>query len=556
MAAVTGAGEGRAAERAAGRPLRWRRTPGLLRRALVTFRHLLGLAAGGYLAWVEGRRRRPWDLPGLVVRGAAALLRPWLLPELRDRPFPEQLRRRFEMLGPTYIKLGQVLSVRRDLLPEPVTAELARLLDHVPPTPFEQIRRIVELDLGRPLEEAFLAVDPEPIGSASIAQTHRATTFAGEDVILKVVKPGVRDTLRRDLALLRIVGRLLERLAPSLEPRRIIEEFCRYTLREADMVAEAEHAETFAANFADLPEVVFPRVYRELSGRDVLCMEWIEGIPADAAALAELDLETRRRLVEIGAEAVIRMVYRDGFFHADLHPANLRIQPGPRLGFIDLGMVGRLDDGVRRALLYHVYSLVLGDVEGAVRHIAAVAEPGRGADPAGFRREVASIIRRWREPGQARLSLAEVILLSVREGARHRMYFPVELVLMVKALVTYEGMGMLLDPEFDAVEVASRHVLRVFRQQFSPARLAREGLKGVPDLVEALIRLPELVGEGMRELERRRQPPGETPLAGLRGTLYGGFCLVAGAILAGVGAPWPVWTALLVLGLLVPLRRE
>ncbi len=532
------------------------RPAGLLSRLLVTIRHLTGLLAGGYVAWVRSRRETAHGVLWWLGRAVAFLVRPFIRRDLVDRPFPEQLRRRLELLGPTYVKFGQILSVRRDLFPESITAELELLLDRVPEVPFETIREIVEQDLGRPMDEAFRTVDPRPLGSASIAQTHRALTLDGDDVILKVVKPGIRITLQRDALILKGVGWVLQSFVPSLQPQRVIQEFTEYTVREADMRAEAEHAETFAGNFEDMPGVVFPKVYEALSGRDVLCMEFLDGLRPDAETLAALDPEERAILLDLGAAAVIRMIYRDGFFHADLHPGNLRLLPGPRLGFIDLGMVGRLDIELRRNLLHHFYSVAVGEDEAAARYLAAAAQAGPRADVAGFRREVAMLVRKWRRAhGVREFSIAQLILLSVREGARFGMYFPVEMVLMVKALVTYEGMGTLIDPDFDSIEVARPHVIRVVREQVNPWRLLREGIRGAPEIVDALIKLPILVTEGVRFLDERHQRHADRPLSGLRGTVFGGFCILTAAVLAGSGASWPVWAGLAAVGVLAAFNR-
>ena len=232
------------------------------------------------------------------------------------------------------------------------------------------------------------------------------------------------------------------------------------------------------------------------------------------------------------------MIYKDGFFHADLHPGNLIVLPGPKAGFIDLGMVGRMDDELRRTLLYYYYCLVTGDAENAARYLSAAAEPGRGGDPAGFRRDVAEISSRWRRSANFdTFSLGQLILESVSRGAEYRMYFPVEMVLMVKALITFEGVGQILLPGFDVAEVSKRHIRRIFIHQFSPIRLVTEGLRGAPDLVDALVQVPLLITEGLRVLEKTTRRRTENPFAGLRGTLLAGFCLVAGAIIIGfVGA--------------------
>jgi ubiquinone biosynthesis protein len=538
------------------------RPVGLVRRAMTANRHLAGLALGGLVAFVRARRAEGEGrgLKFVPLRLAALLARPFVRRDLARESFPVQLRRRLELLGPTYIKLGQILSLREDLLPRSVTTELRNLLDRLPVIPFPDFIAAVEKDLGRSAEEMFLWVDPTPCGSASIAQAHRATTREGDPVILKVVKPGVRETLRRDVRLLKILGRALQMVLPRYQPRRIVEEFCHYTLREADMRLEADNLETFAANFADEPDVVFPAVFREYSGRDVLCMEFLEGLRPDSPEAQELSEEDRQRLIDRGAGAIIRMLYRDGFFHADLHPENLIILPGadggpPRVGFIDLGMVGRLDDELRRTLLYYYYSLVMGDAENAARYLASGAVAGPDGDPAGFRRDVRDISSRWRRAASFEsFSLGQLVLESVRRGAQYRMYFPVEMVLMVKALVTYEGAGHLLMPGFDVAEVSRRHVRTVFVSQFSPLRLVQDSLRNAPDLVDAMVKLPMLVTEGLRVLEKSTQRPRPAPLRGVRGTVLAGFCIVAGSVLLGTGAAWPLWATLFAAGALLALR--
>jgi ubiquinone biosynthesis protein len=559
---VTGTVQGR--RKSAGAPARVfevlevRPPQGVVRRFLTTLRHVAGLGAGAFIARVRQRRS---DGSGkgarfLMARLAALLLVPFVDRRIRREPFPVQLRRRLEWLGPTYIKLGQILSLREDILPKSVTDELKRLLDQLPAAPLQAIVEIVEKDLGRPIGSMFAWVDETPAASASIGQIHRATTLEGDEVVLKVVKPGIRVTLQRDARLLRLFGWLLQQVIPRYQPRSMIEEFVHYTLREADLVREADNAETFAANFKDQPDIVFPEVFREFSGRDVLTMQFLDGLRPDAPEAQELAPEDRERLTDLGAAAIIRMLYKDGFFHADLHPGNLLILPGPKAGFIDLGMVGRLEDELRRTMLYYYFSLVNGDAESAARYLSAAAQMGRGADPGGFRREVAEIGRRWRRMATfEEYSLAQLVLDSVRQGAAFGMYFPVELVLMVKALVTFEGVGHLLLPGFDVAEVSRKHVRRVLIGQFGPARLVQESVRNAPDVVDALAKMPLLLTEGLRVLERSARRHPENPLAGVRGTLIAGFALVAGAIVLAYGLPWPVWGLLFAIAAVLALRR-
>ncbi len=535
------------------------RTPGLVRRFFTTWRHVSGLLLGGLVSSVRSRLRqdpRPEGLTFRLQRIAAALVRPFLDRKLRELPFPVQFRRRLEILGPTYIKLGQILSLREDLLPDDVTTELKNLLDRLPIVPFERYAERVARGLDRPIDAMFTWVDPRPLGSASIAQIHRARTLEGDDVILKVIKPGVRGTLKRDAVLLQTFGRFLQLFLSRYQPRRVIAEFVHYTLREVDLRREADNAETFAANFKDVPGVVFPKIYRKYSSETVLCMEFLDGFKPSDPRARELSASERDLLVDLGASAIIRMLYKDGFFHADLHPANLIVLPGPKCGFIDLGMVGRFDDELRRTMLYYFYCLVMGDAENAARYLASVAHPAPGSDPTGFRREVEEIARRWaRASSFEQFSIAQLILESLGVAGHFRMYFPVELILMVKALVTFEGVGHMLKTDIDVAAVSRSHVNGIFLSQFNPLRIARESLRGAPEVVDALVKAPLLVTEGLRFLEKTTRQPPENPFAGMRGTMFAGFCLVAAAILAALGGPWPLWVALFALAFLIAVRR-
>lgn len=532
------------------------RPPGLIGRYFVTQKHVLGLIFGGIRSWARSREK-PYPRFHGIASAVGSLASPWLAPELKDLPFPVQLRRRLEILGPTYIKLGQVLSLREDLFPTAITDELKNLLDRLPAVPLDRVKEILEADLGRPVMVMFSWIDPNPLGSASIGQVHRARTVDGDDVVLKIVKPGNREILKRDTILLNLLGRFLQTFLERFQPRRVLREFTDYTQRELDLRREADNAETFAANFRDTPDVVFPKIYREYSGRDVLTMEFLDGIKPTSPDAQSLTDEQRDKLIDLGALAIIRMLYKDGFFHADLHPGNLLILPGARVGFIDLGMVGRFNEELKRTLMWYYFCLVTGDSENAARYLAMVADPGRKGDAHGFRREVEETSRRWAKTSNFKeYPLARLILQSVAQGARFDMYFPVETVLMVKALVTFEGVGQLLKPGFDVKLVSQRHVNDIFIAQFSPLKLAKEGIRGTPELLEALVKAPMLITEGLKLLEATQKRPAENPLAGLRTTLLAGACMIAAAILVAFKAPWYSWVPLFAGSLLLALWRK
>lgn len=531
---------------------------GLLRRYFVVIRHVLGLLAGGAVAYARAlppERKR--GLRSAGPRFVAFFLRPFLDRQIRRLPFPQQLRRRLEILGPTYVKLGQIMAIREDILPRAVTRELESLFDRLPSIPFVEVRAIIEESLGRPVDTAFRSIREEPIGSASIAQAHLAETLEGDPVVVKVIKPGIAEVIDLDLKLLGIVGVFLQWVIPRYQPRQIIREFSAYTIREVDYTFEADNAETFAANFRDMPDVVFPRIYRALSANDVLTMEFMDGFKPGSAPTEELSLDERERVVDLGAAAIIRMLFQDGFFHADLHAGNLMILPGPRLrvGFIDLGMVGRFEERTRRRMLYYFHALVSGNVEGATRYLVEMATVGRGGDPQGFRRAVADLSRRFvMQAASGKFSIAHLILESVSLGGKYRVFFPVEMTLMVKALVTFEGVGRMLDPALDVAHVSEKHVSRIFQHQFNPRTLLRDALRNAPELVDMAVRLPQLLSAGFSFAEETlNSRPNQNPLVGIRSSILAAACIVGGVISLIQGGHVALSAALFAVALLLSM---
>lgn len=502
----------------------------VLNRFVQLYKHVLGLIIGAFV--VSVRNLSPIKRKGLRSAGRrviAFFLKFTIKKELRNQPFEVQLRRRLEMLGPTYVKLGQIMAIREDILPKNITGELKQLLDHLPEVPFESIRAIIERSLNNSLKNLFLYVDPQPIGSASIGQIHHATTQDGIPVVLKVIKPGIRETIMSDLKLMQILGTFLEWIIPRFQPKVIIAEFSRYTEREIDLIYEADHAELFAANFANSPEIVFPKIYRQFSTRDVLCMSFMNGIKPNDPEILSLSAADQRQIIDIGTFSIIKMLFEDGFFHADLHAGNLIILPGPKIAFIDLGMVGRFDEKVMRIMLYYFYALVNGDVERSAKHLLAMAKVGRGGDPAGFERSVTDLLRRFLlQAHHGNFSLAQLILESLRLSSRYRIFFPVEMTLMVKALVTFEGVGQFLSPNLDVPALSRKHIQRIYSQHFSIDNLYKHFMRGAPELLDFMVRLPKLASDSSRSLEDFLNDGNtqENPLSGIKSALIAGACVV------------------------------
>jgi len=524
---------------------------GVMRHFLVLLRHVFGLLAGGVVAQV--RALPPAQRQGLHhlgKRAAAALFQLLLNREIAALPFPGQLRRRLELAGPTYVKFGQIMAVREDMLPQAITDELKNLFERLPELPFSQIRTAIEDGLQRRLEEAFSEVDERPLASASIAQVHRARLSRGDQVVIKVMKPGIRDAIMAELKLLTLLGKVLQRLVPQYQPRYLIDEFSSYTTREIDFNIEADNGEIFAQNFRDTPEVVFPRMYRDLSTSDILTMDFLDGFRPGAPQTLELSDTQRDRAMELGADAILRMLYQHGFFHADLHAGNLLVLPGEpiRIGFIDLGMVGRFEEETRHRMLYYFHALVNRDIEAAVKYLSALARVDEDSDLAGFRRAVADLSRRFlMHSAEGKFSVARLILESIGLGGRYRIFFRVELVLMVKALITFEGVGRMLNSRLDVVAMTRQHVDRIFREQYRltdlTGELLRHTLRTTPEFIDFLMRLPELLSEEMRALQEPTPLPRQ-PMVGLGSSILAGACLLSGVLALLAGGPTLLWTAL------------
>jgi ubiquinone biosynthesis protein len=240
------------------------------------------------------------------------------------------------------------------------------------------------------------------------------------------------------------------------------------------------------------------------------------------------------------------MLYADGFFHADLHTGNLLVLPGPQVGFIDLGMVGRFDEKMKLNMLYYFYSLVHGDIEGSTKYLIAMAKIGEGGDLAGFKRAVSDLFRRYLlHAADGSLSLARLILESLKIGGKYRIFFPVEMTLMVKALVTFEGVGLALDPNLNVPELSRKHIRTIYSDHYDPELLFNQFMRGMPELVDVIVRFPEFVSESSRYLQQVfNTPHQESPLLGIRSGLMAGACIIGGVIALVQGAPPFLWLGL------------
>ncbi len=416
-----------------------------------------------------------------------------------------QLRHALEELGPTFVKLGQILAGRADLLGPAWTAELAKLHSRVPALPYEDIQAQLTEDLGGDPHSVFAHFDTQPLAAASIAQVHRAQLHDGTEVVVKVRRPGIVATIEADLRLLERAAAAAEDDWPAVKPYRprlLVREFARSLRRELDLAAECRHAERIAANLATLPEVVIPRVHWQHTGERVNVQDFINGIPGGDLARIDAEGLDRRLLARRGARAVMKMIVQDGFFHADPHPGNVYYLSDNRLALIDFGMVGRLSPRRREELL----QLLMGLVEQRPQAVADVllewTGDQHGAHLATLEDEIEAFVDEHRGTPLAQLDIGRMLSDVTNVLREHKLALPADMALLIKALISLEGMGRTLDPEFHAVSEAQPLLRQLVRSRYTPQALAQRGWQTAARALAVAGQLPHDLS---RLLRRARQ---------------------------------------------------
>jgi ubiquinone biosynthesis protein len=441
--------------------------------------------------------------------------------EAREEPYtnPEHLRLALEQLGPAFIKLGQVLSTRQDLLPGPYREELALLQDSAPPVPAAAGAAAIESELGAPAERVFASFDPAPLASASLGQAHAATLADGTEVVVKVRRPGVVEQVELDLE---IIANLAARAARRWEAAAdydvpgIAGEFARTLREELDYLAEARHAERFLADFASDPGIHIPRVHWDTTTSRVLTLERVRGIKvSDVDALDAAGID-RPALAVRAARAMAKMVFEDGFFHADPHPGNLFIEPDPRLeggriGLIDFGMVGTVDRQLRDDLGALLIALSRKDAHAAARALGALSTGRARPDTARLAADLAPVIAVFADRPLAEVPVGALVRELLGAVRRNRLQLPRELALLLRAVVMAEGLGVSLDPGFQLTAVIGPYAEALALERFEPAALARRLSHASSDLLEALTGLPRQLRALEEALERVGTRPGLPP---------------------------------------------
>jgi ubiquinone biosynthesis protein len=380
-------------------------------------------------------------------------------------------------LGPTFIKLGQIMSTRPDLIPEEFIEEFKHLQDNVPPFSFEEARNQIESELLKPIEELFESFDEKQIATASIGQVYNAVLKTGEEVVVKVQRPNVAQIIQKDIDLMYTLARLAEKQIPDLklfDPTGIIREFEKAVKRELDYSHELRNALRFAEAFKYHDQIKIPKVYKELSGKKVFTMEKIKGIKITRAEEIGCD---KKILAKIALNAILYMVFENGFFHADPHPGNIFALPGNTIAFIDLGMVGFLDEAMRDKMAELVIALNTRDHEGVSRSLYNLGKKTQKVDFEQFKRETSEVLQRIEGLPLKEIQFSEILNELIQGAKKNKIKIPNDYTLMGKAILTIEGIGRSLDPDLDLEKEAQPFVLKLIKKRWSAQRLSQDFLK-------------------------------------------------------------------------------
>ena len=415
-------------------------------------------------------------------------------------PLPERARLALEALGPAFVKLGQVLASRVDLLDPVWIASFDRLHDRALHVPFEELRAQLVADLGMRVEDAFATFDVQPAASGSIAQVHRATLHDGRAVAVKIRRPGVEATIEADLVLLELLAAWWEEQQPDAsryQPVEVMRQLRKSLSREVDFTAEARAQQRFAQSFAGSPEIVVPGAHAQFTRRSLLVMDWVEGIAAtDMEALDGAGFD-RALLAARGADAVLKMVLVDGFFHADPHPGNVIFLQGNRLGLIDFGMVGWISAKRRDELVDLIAAVAERDPD-AMRNVLLAWADGTRVHAERFAEDLGRLLHLYEHAALREINLGTLLSEIAGVMREHHLVLPADLAMLFKALITLEGLGTRLVPRFRLLEHVTPWIRRLLAERWDPrhvatrfsgaVREAGRALRAAPRLIESLAR--------------------------------------------------------------------
>jgi ubiquinone biosynthesis protein len=420
---------------------------------------------------------------------------------------PERLRTLMEDLGPTYVKLGQVMSTRPDLVPQEWADEFKKLQNKVPGVEYDVIHKMLEKEFPGELKRLFRTIDKKPLAAGSVAQVHRARLHDGTRIVLKVLRPDIRELTGVDMEILHSLAQLVEEHFANLgySPTEVVNEFAKELRREVDLTYEGRSTERLGDLFANDPEIVFPRVYWEATTINVLAMEEIKGFVLADLKPDKLSAKDRRIFVENGARAVFAQCLEFGFFHADPHPGNLMALSHGRIAFIDCGMTGQVDDRTARQLADLVAGVVDGDLDRVIAVAGDMTDVGQDKlDNRALRADVNEILSEFRGTPLERLNLGRVLNGFFAALRRHQIRCPADIMLLIKALTMIESVGRDVDPSFDMVEFVRPYIEDLVGKRYSTGALVGRFRRSAARYLELVEDLPQELRTIFSQLRRNR----------------------------------------------------
>jgi len=419
-------------------------------------------------------------------------------PPLKSPTAAERLRMAFAELGPSFIKLAQILSTRPDLITRQFADEFKKLQDNVPPFPTNEAVAIIERETGVPIGEVFSFFDQVPVAAASIAQVYHGRLTDGSDVIIKVQRPGIEDQIETDINILTSIAGLMERYIPEtafFNPSGIVDEFARTVRKELDFSEEARNCVRFGRNFEKYPDVLIPKVYSRYTTDKILVLERIEGVRIDdIEGITRLGLD-RKRLAQIGVDAYFKMVLEDGFFHADPHAGNIFAMPDGRIGFMDFGIVGRVTPEMRETMANTFLALIHKDFDRLIEQYVELGLVPEHVDFEVFKREFKADLADFLEPLYGMelkdLNFAEYIDTVTRLAVKHKLKTPADLILINKAMLILENLGSELDPNFDFISAAEPYATKIIGERIRPGKLFERTKKNVMEISDFFVLFPK-----------------------------------------------------------------
>ena len=467
------------------------------------FRRILGVLARHGFADVASRTglRRLWGAIRLVLTMGRA----------RDQLRPstgERLRKVCEELGPTFVKFGQVLASRKDLLPEDVTTQLARLQDQVPPFPFEKVQEVLEREIPESVDEVFARIDPEPIAAASIAQVHRAELTDGTQVVLKVMRPGIRKTVQEDLSVLKMLARYLKDNVDEIShmrPVELVEEFARTLTLEMDFHVEVRNMERFKANFAHDDMLIVPQAFKKHCGRELIVMEYVKGCKVTETKCLKDYPITNLEVAQAGTRLLLESIFEHRFFHADPHPGNWLITPEGRICLLDFGMMGSVPERRMEEMLSFMVALVSNDAEMLVDVILKAGLAPSDLDRRGFARDIDLMMTQFASLHLEDMQIEEIMRSATNTVFKHRIQMPTDLLMVGRALGTMEGIAREIHPQFAPLEAVQPYLISTFlKRALDPSVQSAIIMDGVLNWASLLKRLPSDVEDLTLKLKEGR----------------------------------------------------